>query len=129
MKLADTNVLLGLMLADRPQHSALAEAAAGADAARIVITEGVLVETVSVLCWSYGFTRQDAARVLLEALDGPGITAWDRKHADRALRLMAAEPSLGMVDCLLIERGLVTGCEIVSFDRRLCQRASEYVEL
>jgi predicted nucleic acid-binding protein len=127
MKIADTNVLLSLIVGDRPKHAVFAEAA-GAGGGGVLVTEAVLTEAVWVLCRSYRRTRPEAAGLLLEALDGPGVEAWDRKHAERALRLMEAEPSLGIVDCLLIERGLASGCEVVSFDRRLCQHATEYVE-
>jgi predicted nucleic acid-binding protein len=129
MRIADTNVLLGLILPDRPQHAAFADAAADADASAVLITEGVLAECVWVLCKQYDHTRPMAARVLLETLDGPGIAVWDRDLADRALRLMAADASLDIVDCLLLERAVSRGDEILSFDRRLCQRAQEYVKL
>ena len=129
MKLADTNVLLSLVVSDRPKHSVFAEAAAGGDGSAILVTEGVLAEAVWVLCRSYHRTREQAAKLLLEVLDGPGIAAWDRRQATNALRLMGADPSLGIVDCLLLERGIALGGEVVTFDQRLQRRATEFVEL
>ena len=129
MKIADTNVLLGLIVDDRPEHAAFAEAAADASVEAVTITEVVLAETAWVLGSVYGVTGRRAARVLREALAAPGVAVWDRAHAQRALALMEAEPSLGVVDCLLLERAVASGAELVSFDRRLTQRAAEYVEL
>jgi predicted nucleic acid-binding protein len=129
MRIADTNVLLSLIVTDRPKHSVFAETSTASHDRGVLVTEAVLAEAVWVLCRSYHRTRAQAARLLIEALDGPGVSPWDRTQAVNALRLMEAEPSLGIVDCLLIERGLVLGAEVVSFDQRLCRRAQEYVEL
>jgi predicted nucleic-acid-binding protein len=129
MQVADTNIVLGLIVADRPRHSAIADAALDPALAPVVVTEGVLVETASVLCWSYRFRRAEAAEALLEALNGRGVVAWDRRRADRALRLMRADGALGLVDCLLIERALDEGDELLTFDAHARKRAAEYVEL
>ena len=129
MRIADTNVLLGLVLSDRPEHSVFAEAAADAAAGPVLITEAVLAETVWTLTKRYGRTRGSVAALMLDVLDGPGVVAWDAGLARRALRLMKAEPSLSIVDCLLLERGLSEQAEIASFDRRMLKRAGEYTEL
>lgn len=129
MRIADTNVLLGLIVDDRPQHAALLEAAIDPDATPVLITEAVLVETASVLCWSYRFRRPAAAEALLDALNGPGILVWDRRRADRALRLMRADGALGLVDCLLIEQALDEGDELITFDAHARKRGSQYVAL
>ena len=129
MRIADTNVLLGLIVDDRPQHAALLEAAIDPDTTPVLITEAVLVETASVLCWSYRFRRAAAAEALLDALNGPGILVWDRRRADRALRLMRADGALGLVDCLLIEQALDEGDELITFDAHARKRGSEYVTL
>jgi predicted nucleic-acid-binding protein len=129
MQVADTNILLGLIVADRPRHSAIADAALDPALAPVVVTEGVLVETASVLCWSYGFKRAEVAEALLNALRGRGVVAWDRRRADHALRLMRADGALGLVDCLLIERSLDEGDELLTFDVRARKRSAEYVEL
>lgn len=129
MRIADTNVLLGLIVDDRPQHAALLEAAIDPDTTPVLITEAVLVETASVLCWSYRFTRPAAAEALLDALNGPGILVWDRRRADRALRLMRADGALGLVDCLLIEQALDEGDELITFDAHARKRGSQYVAL
>jgi predicted nucleic-acid-binding protein len=75
MRIADTNVLLALVVDDRPRHAALIEAAIDPDKAPVLITEAVLVETASVLCWSYRFRRSGAAEALLDALNAPGVIA------------------------------------------------------
>ncbi len=129
MRIADTNVLLGLIVDDRPHHTALIEAAIDPDRSPVLITEAVLVETASVLCWSYRYKRSGAADALLDALNGPGILAWDRHRADRALRLMRADGALGLVDCLLIEQALDEGDELITFDAHARKRGTAYVEL
>jgi predicted nucleic-acid-binding protein len=129
MKIADTNVVLGLIVDDRPQHTAFGEAVLDPTGAPVLITEGVLVETASVLCWSYRYKRAQAAAALLGVLDTPGLVIWDRRRAEHALRLMRADGALGFVDCLLIERALDEGDELLTFDSHALKRASEYVEL
>lgn len=129
MRIADTNVLLGLILPDRPTHTALSESALDADASSVVVTEGVLVEAAGVLAWSYGHSRADVAELLLAALESPGLRAWDHPLATSALRLMLAEPSLGLVDCLLLERGLRLSDEVLTFDAHVLRLASRYVEI
>jgi predicted nucleic acid-binding protein len=129
MRIADTNVLLALIVDDRPRHAALIEAAIDPDSAPVLITEAVLVETASVLCWSYRYKRSGAADALLDAVNGPGIRLWDRRRAERALRLMLADGTLGLVDCLLIEQALDEGDELITFDARARKRGSEYVRL
>jgi predicted nucleic-acid-binding protein len=128
VQIADTNIVLGLIVADRPRHAAIADAVLDPALAPIVITEGVLVETASVLCWSYRFKRAEAAEALLAVLNGRGIVAWDQRRAERALRLMQADGALGLVDCLLIERALDEGDELLTFDAHARKRSSEYVE-
>jgi predicted nucleic-acid-binding protein len=128
MRIADTNVLLGLIVDDRPRHAAFAAAALDPKGAPVLITEAVLVEAASILCWSYRFRRSGAAEALLDALNAPGVVAWDRPRADRALRLMAVDGSLGLVDCLLIERALDECDDLLTFDARALKRSSEYVE-
>jgi predicted nucleic-acid-binding protein len=127
MKIADTNVVLSLILPNRPVHSALAEAAVRDDGDPVVVSETVLAECVWVLCCNYAFSRQDAARQLLEAIEGPGLQAANRAIAANALHLMIADPSLGIVDCLLLAQGLEHDAEVLTFDRRLQRRAQEYV--
>jgi predicted nucleic-acid-binding protein len=129
MRIADTNVLLGLIVDDRPRHAALIEAAIDPVDAPVLITEAVLVESASVLCWSYRYKRSAAAEALLEAISGPGIHLWDRRQAENALRLMRADGALGLVDCLLIEHALASGDEFITFDAHALKRATEYVEL
>jgi predicted nucleic acid-binding protein len=129
MRIADTNVLLGLIVSDRPEHAAFAEAATDASADPVTISELVLAEAAWVLGSVYGITGRVAARLLGKALEAPGVAVWDRLHAKRALALMDAEPSLGMVDCLLLERVVASRAELISFDQRLTRRAAEYVEL
>jgi predicted nucleic-acid-binding protein len=129
MRIADTNVLLALVVDDRPRHAALIEAAIDPDRSPLLITEAVLVETASVLCWSYRYKRSAAADALLDVLNAPGIMVWDRRRADRALRLMRADGALGLVDCLLIEQALDEGDELITFDAHARKRGSEYVKL
>jgi predicted nucleic acid-binding protein len=129
MKIADTNVVLGLIVGDRPQHAAFAEAALDPSGVPVLITEGVLVETASVLSWSYGFRRAATAQALLGVLGAPGVVAWDRTRAERALRLMQADGALGLVDCLLMERALDEDDELLTFDAHARKRAAEYVKL
>lgn len=129
MKLADTNVVMSLIVGDRPEQTALAEAALDPMGVPVLITEGVLVESASVLCWSYRFKRTAAAEALLGVLGTPGVLAWNRPHAERALRLMRADGALGLVDCLLVERALDEGDELLTFDAHARKRASEYVKL
>jgi predicted nucleic-acid-binding protein len=128
MKLADTNVVLSLIVGDRSEQTALAEAALDPLGVPVLITEGVLVESASVLCWSYRFKRAAAAEALLGVLGTPGVVTWDRSRAERALRLMRADGALGLVDSLLIERALDEGDDILTFDAHARKRASEYVK-
>jgi predicted nucleic acid-binding protein len=129
MRIADTNVVLGLIVGDRPRHTAFAEAALDPSGAPVLITEGVLVEAASVLSWSYRFGRAQTAAALLGVCNTPGLLVWDRRRAERALRLMEADGSLGLVDCLLIERALDEGDELLTYDARAVKRAAEYVKL
>jgi predicted nucleic-acid-binding protein len=128
MKLADANVVLSLIVGDRSEQTALAEAALDPLGVPVLITEGVLVESASVLCWSYRFKRAAAAEALLGVLGTPGVVTWDRSRAERALRLMRADGALGLVDSLLIERALDEGDDILTFDAHARKRASEYVK-
>lgn len=130
--LADTNVVVALLssgsMPDSLEARTLVESAV-AEGERLVITEGVLVECVWVLISRFGHVPADVSRMVSELLVTPPFRLWNGRLALAALRLMAAEPRLDIVDCLLLERSIASGEPIATFDRLARRIGDELVEI
>lgn len=130
--LADTNVIVALFdvggTCAHTEARALVEKAA-ASGESLMVTEGVLVECVWVLTARFRLTIARVAEVLAEMLSTAPFELWDERLGAAALRLMAAEPRLDVVDCLLLERSLASGEPLVTFDRLARRIGDELVEI
>lgn len=127
MRAVDTNIVIGLLTGmsctDRRAIAAALEEAAAGDP--LIVTEGVLVETECVLRRRFGMARRDSAAALSEMLDTSALGAWDPQLVSTALRVMAAEPRLDVVDSLLVARDLLGEATVVSLDRLLVRTLSD----
>ncbi|GAB4287705.1 MAG: hypothetical protein Kow0067_12940 [Coriobacteriia bacterium] len=119
MRLLDTNVLVGLLAGDGDRRDAALRVLQGAPEPHVV-SESVLVETCWVLRAAYGVPNDTIARSLADLLGTEEILAWDARLAEEALEHLAARPTLGIVDCLLLARA-GSGDAVVTFDRRLAR--------
>lgn len=122
MNLADTNVVVSLLLPSRDEQHREA-ASFVREHGPLEVGEAVLAECCWVLERRYRMKREDIASLLRGALNTDQLTAWDPALVDRALDLMEYLPRLSVVDCLLLSRSF-DGHSVLTFDRRL-QRALE----
>jgi predicted nucleic acid-binding protein len=88
---------------------------------RLVVTEGVLVETAWVLHARLGLSPREIAAALLALLDSAAFDSWDPALVTRALRIMADEPRLDLVDALLAARDATGVGRVVTLDRLLAR--------
>lgn len=117
MNLADTNVVVSLLLPLRGEQHREAVAYAQSQGP-LVVGESVLAESCWVLERRYGMKRAHVAALLHEALESDDLTAWDSALVDCALNLMERLPRLSVVDCILAARAF-DGHSVLTFDRRL----------
>lgn len=123
MRLVDTNILVSALVPSRREQHLAALALAETDSP-YVVCEAVLIETCWVLSASYGVDNSRIAQLLTGVLGSEQLTAWDPQLAERSLRLLATQPDLGIVDCLLLARSL-EGDSVLTFDRRLARAIQE----
>ena len=113
LPIVDANVILRYLLDDVPEQSA---------AARKVVEDGcevtveVLAEVVYVLKGVYEIPRDTIADTVTALLDTVYIDRHDEMIA--ALELFAKK-NLDFIDCVLAAQHLVSGREVVSFDKKL----------
>jgi len=124
MLIADANVVIAVLAG--PSDSL--GAAAGqlvceleASGERMVVTEGVLAETAWVLRSRFGMVPREISGALLALLDSAAFDSWDPPLVTEALRIMADEPRLDLVDALLAARDAIGIGRIVTFDRVLAR--------
>jgi len=131
MLIADANVVIAVLAG--PSDSL--GAAAGqlvceleASGERLVVTEGVLAETAWVLRSRFGMSPHAIAGSLLALLDSAAFDSWDPPLVTQALRIMAGEPRLDLLDALLAARDATGIGRVVTFDRVLARTiAREHV--
>ena len=88
---------------------------------RLVVTEGVLAETAWVLRVRFGMSQVEIAGALSALLDSAAFDSWDPPLVTAALRIMAAEPRLDLVDALLAARDATGAGQVVTLDRVLAR--------
>ena len=88
---------------------------------RLVVTEGVLVETAWVMQSRFRMTQREVAGALLALLDSAAFDSWNPALVTEALRIMADEPRLDLVDALLAARDAMGIGRVVTLDRVLAQ--------
>ena len=71
---------------------------------RLIVTEGVLAEAAWVLRSRFSRSPRGIAGALLALLDSAAFDSWDPPLVTEALRIMADEPRLDLVDALLAAR-------------------------
>jgi predicted nucleic acid-binding protein len=124
MLIADANVVIAVLGGTADSHHALAEGLLRDLASReerLVVTEGVLAETAWVLRSRFRMSQREIAGALLALLDSDTFDSWDPPLVTEALRIMADEPRLDMVDALLAARDVAgLGC-VVTLDRVLAR--------
>lgn len=86
---------------------------------RLVVTEGVLAETAWVMRSRFRMTQREVAGALIALLDSAAFDSWDPALVTEALRIMADEPRLDVVDALLAARDKASAGRVVTFDRVL----------
>ncbi len=115
----DTNVLVQLLARDDPRQAAAADAAVAAGA---WVSHLVLAETLWVLDAVYGRTPRQIAAALELLLAHESLVIQDADVVAAALRHFAARPSLGFIDCLVLEVARKAGhCPLATFDRALAR--------
>jgi predicted nucleic acid-binding protein len=122
MMLVDTNVLIALLVSDRPEQAAAAlqflEEARDQGRGALV-SESVLLETCWVLERSYGLPRFEVAGLVGGLIAAEPFRAWDPSLAHTALSTMRESPALSITDCLLAALAKRTGATVLTFDRGL----------
>ena len=113
MKIVDTNYLLRYILHD--DESMFQKACQTIEAGASTRLESI-PEVIYVLSRSFGVSRVDIAKALMDLLDDVAIA--QKELVLDALSLFS-RTKLDYVDCLLIAEGLSSGTEVISFDRKL----------
>ena len=124
MLLADANIVIAAFLGPADSHGETVEQLireVETRGERLVVTEGVLVETAWVLQARVGLTPREIAAALLALLDSTAFDSWDPELTTEALRIMAAEPRLDIVDALLAARDSSGFGRVVTFDHVLAR--------
>lgn len=127
MLLADTNVLVALVAGPADAHHAQAVRLVRRLARaveRLLVTEGVLIETAWVLQSRFALSRREIASLLVSLLDSASLDSWDPPLVTHALRVMAEEPRPDLVDALLVARDAAGDGRVATFDRLLAQVVS-----
>ncbi|MDP2181628.1 MAG: type II toxin-antitoxin system VapC family toxin [Actinomycetota bacterium] len=124
MLIADANVVIAALLGQADSHGeAVARLVDDLEAReeRLVITEGVLAEVAWVLRSRLGMSQREISGALLALLDSAAFDSWDPPLVTEALRIMAEEPRLNLVDALLAARDATGVARVVTLDRVLAQ--------
>ena len=87
----------------------------------MVLTEGVLVEAAWVLRKRADMTQREVSASLLALLDSSAFDSWDPPLVTTALRIIADEPRLDLVDALLAAREALGEAQVVTLDRMLAR--------
>jgi predicted nucleic acid-binding protein len=88
---------------------------------RLVVTEGVLAETAWVLRVRLGMSQREISGALVALLDSAAFDSWDPPLVTLALRIMADEARLDLVDALLAARDATGVGQVVTLDRVLAR--------
>jgi predicted nucleic acid-binding protein len=124
MLIADANVVIAVLGGSADAHYATVERLVCDLEGRgecLVVTEGVLAETAWVLRTRFGMSQREIAGALLALLDSAAFDSWDPPLVTDALRIMADEPQLDVVDALLAARDASGAGRVVTFDRVLAR--------
>ena len=124
MLIADANIVVAALLGSADSHGGTVELLVRdieARGERLIVTEGVLVETAWVLRARVGMTPREIAAALMALLDSAAFDSWDPELTTAALCIMAGEPRLDIVDALLAARDSVGTCRVVTLDRVLAR--------
>lgn len=120
MRLADTSWLVALLQAADYHHSdavSMFNRIQAADTGPILVTEAVVFETLQVLESRYTMSPANGAEAI-SMLCGCEAFAIDPVTLE-ALEIIAARPSLGFVDGLLIGGARRNRAPVLTFDRAL----------
>lgn len=121
---ADANVVVATLAGPADSHFASVERLLCDLEGRgelLIVTEGVLAETAWVLRVRLGMTQREIAAALLALLDSSAFDSWDPPLVTEALRIMADEPRLDLVDALLAARDVTGAARVVTLDRVLAR--------
>lgn len=124
MLIADANVVVALLVGPRDSHYAVvAELVRDLEARdeHLIVTEGVLAEAAWVLRARLGMSPFEISAALLALLDSAAFDSWDPPLVTSALRIMADEPRLDLVDALLAARDATGAGRVVTLDRVLAR--------
>jgi predicted nucleic-acid-binding protein len=117
MRAVDTNVVVRLVVRDDPAQVKLAEEFISRGA---WVSQLVLVETMWVLDAVYERTPQQIAAAIEMLLNHKELTLQDAEVAAAALEQFRKRPSVGFLDCLVVETARRAGHKpIGTFDRGL----------
>ncbi len=119
MLIADANVLVALLAGPADSLNAVVGELVREvekQGERLFVTEGVLAETAWVLRTRLGLSQREIAAVLLALLDSTAFDSWNPPLVTRALRIMAEEPRLDLVDALLAARDADGVGRVVTLD-------------
>jgi predicted nucleic acid-binding protein len=124
MLIADANVMIAVLGGSADAHYATVERLVRdleESGERLVMTEGVFAETALVLRTRFGMSQREIAGALLSLLDSAAIDSWDPPLVTDALRIMADEPQLDVVDAVLAARDVSGAGRVVTLDRVLAR--------
>lgn len=88
---------------------------------RLIVSEGVLAGTAWVLRSRFGMSQREISGALFAMLDSAAFDSWDPPLVTEALRIMADEPRLDLVDAVLAARDAAGAGRVVTFDRVLAR--------
>jgi len=119
MRAADTNVLVRIIARDDPHQTATAEAFIEKGAWVSVLA---LAEAIWVLAFTYKRSPDIIAGIVEQLLNHKNLTLQDSDAVTLALDLFRARPSLGFVDCLMLQLARKAGhLPLGTFDRALAR--------
>ena len=124
MLIADANIVVAALAGSADAHGAAVQQLVRdveERQDRLVVTEGVLAETAWVLRVRFGMSQVEIAGALSALLDSAAFDSWDPPLVTAALRIMAAEPRLDLVDALLAARDTTGAGQVVTLDRVLAR--------
>lgn len=119
MHAVDTNVLVGLFVADDPKQTARAIGFIGNGA---WISHLVLAETVWVLAFFYSLDRDSLARAIDTVLSNKSLSVQDRDVVADALSLFRRYRWVDFSDCLILSAARKDGhSPLGTFDAKLAK--------
>lgn len=124
MLIADANIVIAAILGPADPHGATVEQLVRdleAREERLIVTEGVLAEVAWVLRSGLGMSQREISAALVALLDSAALDSWDPPLVTEALRIMAEEPRLDLVDALLAARDAIGVARVVTLDRVLAR--------